>query len=207
MRNHIGLGKLAGLAADVAAAKAGRDLIEERGIEIDLLVGRAIKRSHGALRHPAATRLRRAAVEDQNRRSVSLAVSGEDLLPLHLGAAEHFAHEAAHVVLGCARTARRRGRLHLGLAGAGQDFRAADENARIDPERPADEAEHHDRPDAQAAAADRDAKAAAPTAKTALAASIFDVAAFRKIVQSHGFPPPSLGRSPRIAAALAEVYR
>jgi hypothetical protein len=190
MRNHVGLGKLTGLAADITAAKAGRDLIEKRGVEIDLLVRRTIKRSHGALRHSAATRLCGAAVEDQNRRAVSLAVSGKDLLPLHLGAAEHLAHEAAHVVLGCAGASRRGRRLHLGLAGAGQDFRAADENARIDPERPPEEAEHHDRPDAQAAAADRDAKAAAPAAKTALAASIFDVAAFRKIVQSHGFPPP-----------------
>ena len=48
VRDHIGLRELAGLAADVAAAEAGRDLIEERGVEIDLLVGRAIERPHRA---------------------------------------------------------------------------------------------------------------------------------------------------------------
>jgi hypothetical protein len=59
-----------------------------------------------------------------------------------------------------------------GWLGPGQDLGTADEDARIDAERPADEAEHHDRSDAQAAASDRDAKAAAPAAETTFTASI-----------------------------------
>src|SRR5262245_40475153 len=52
--DHVGLRELAGFAADVAAAEARRDLIEERGVEIDLLVHRTIERPHRALRDPAA---------------------------------------------------------------------------------------------------------------------------------------------------------
>ena len=111
MRDHIGLGKLAGVVTNLAAAKASHDLVEERGVEIDLLIGRAVERSHGALRGSAATGVRRAAIEDEHRRAIDFAVLGEDLLPLQLGAAEHFAHEAPHIVLGaagraCARNPR-----------------------------------------------------------------------------------------------------
>ena len=166
VRDHVGLRELAGLAADVAAAEAGRDLLEERGVEIDLLVRRAIERPHGALRDSAAAGLRLAAVEHENRRAIGLAVLGEDLLP----------HAPRCCRAPCSRSgpcrpaARRcvahvERRLHLRLARAGQDFGAADEEARIDAERPADQAEHHDRADAQTAAADRDAKAAAPAAE------------------------------------------
>src|SRR5262249_29817125 len=153
-----GLRKLARPAADVAAAKARRDLIEERGVEVDLLIGRAVERSHRALRGPAATGMRRAAIENEDRRAISFAILGEDLLPLQLGAAEPLAHEAAHIILGSAGAPRRGRRLHLRLAGTGQDLGAADEQARIDAERPADEAERHDRADAQSAAPDRQAE-------------------------------------------------
>src|SRR5262249_25443728 len=144
VRDHIGLRKLARSAADIAAAKARRDLIEERGVEIDLLISRAIERSHGALRGSAATGVRRTAIENQHGRAVDLAVLGEDLLPLQFGAAEHLAHEAAHIVLRRAGAARRWRRLHLRPTGTGQDLGAADEQARVDAERPADEAERHD---------------------------------------------------------------
>ncbi len=92
------------------------------------------------------------------------------------------------------RRRRRRRLLHLRLTGAGQDLGAADEQARIDAERPADDAEHHDGADAQSAAADR--KTAAPAAAVAtIGASILDVAAFRQVIQAHGFV--SLPASPR----------
>src|SRR5262249_41135064 len=136
-----------------AVAKACRDLIEERSVKIGLRIARAVERSHRALRSSAATGMRRAAIENEDRRTISFAVLGEDLLPLQLGAAEHLAHEAAHIVLGSASAPRRGRRLHLRLAGTGQDLGAADEQARIDAERPADEAERHDRADAQLAPA------------------------------------------------------
>src|SRR6266545_4072758 len=94
VRDHVGLRKLASLAADIAAAEARRDLIEERGVEINLLVGRTVERSHGAARFSAATGLRRAAIEHQHGRAIGSALLGEDLLPLQLGAAEHLADEA-----------------------------------------------------------------------------------------------------------------
>src|SRR5262249_29154850 len=99
VRDHIGLRELARPATDVAAAKARRDLIEEGGVEVDLLISRAVERSHRALRGSAATGMRRAAIKNEDWRTISFAVLGEDLLPLQLGAAEHLAHEAAHVVL------------------------------------------------------------------------------------------------------------
>jgi hypothetical protein len=147
------------------------------------------------LRGPAAIGVRGAAVEHQNRRAIALAVLGEDLLPLQLGAAEHLAHETAYVVLGSASASRRRRRLHLRLALAAQDLGPADEQAWIDAERPADQAERDDRADAQSATADRQAEPSTAAAETAVVASIFDVAAFRQIVQPHGFASLPAGRA------------
>src|SRR5262249_5489635 len=92
---------------------------------------------------------------------------------------------------------------HGGLAGTVQDRGAADEQARIDAERPADEAERHDRADAQSAAADWKAETASAAAKTSLSASILDVAAFRQIVQAHGFASlPAAGHTAAAAVAF-----
>src|SRR5262245_59276117 len=199
VRDHVGLRKLARPAADVAAAEARRDLIEERSVEVNLLIGRAIERSHGALRGSAATGVRRAAIENQHWCAIDLSVLGEGLLPLQFSAAGHLAHEAAHVVPRRACAARRRRRLHLRPAGTSQDLGAPDEQARVDAERPADEAERHDRADAQSAASDRKTETAPAATETALFASILDVAAFRQIVQAHGFA--SLAAAGHTAAA------
>ena len=71
VRDHIGLRELAGLAA--AAAEARLELAEERGVEIDLAVVRAIERPHRALRHAAgrarlAARTSRASARDRSGR-------------------------------------------------------------------------------------------------------------------------------------------
>src|SRR5262249_32778576 len=79
VRDQIGLRELAGLAADVAAAEAGLDLPEERGVEVDFLVRRTIERPHRALRDAAAIRARGAAIQDQYRGTISFAVLGKDL--------------------------------------------------------------------------------------------------------------------------------
>src|SRR5260370_4197826 len=181
VRDNVGRRKLARLAADVAVVETRRDLVEERGVEIDLLVGGTVEGSHGALRFSAATGVRRAAIENEHGWPIDLAVARKDLLPLQVGAAEHLAHEAAHLVLRSAGASRAGRRLRLRPAGAGQDLGAADEHARIDAERPTDEAERYDRAADQSAAADRNA-----TTAVALRASIFDIAAFREIVQAHG---------------------
>ncbi len=58
MRDHIGLGKVAGRAEPVAK------LAVEAGVEIDIVVGRAVERPHRGLRR-AAARLAAAAIEDE----------------------------------------------------------------------------------------------------------------------------------------------
>src|SRR5262249_52162333 len=64
VRDHVGLRKLACLAADVATVETRRDLIEERGVEIDLAVSGTVERSHGALRFSAASGVRCAAIKN-----------------------------------------------------------------------------------------------------------------------------------------------
>src|SRR5262249_7775142 len=145
VRDHVGLRELTGLAADVAAAKARRDLIEERGVEIDLLVRRTIERPHRALRHPAAIGARGAAVENQNRSTLCRPARGEPFLPRRLGAPAPFAAEAALAAGGGAAPPRRRGPPPLRLPLPAQVPAPADEHARIDAERPADQAERDDR--------------------------------------------------------------
>jgi ATP/maltotriose-dependent transcriptional regulator MalT len=98
VRDHIGLRELAGLAADIAAAKPRLDILEERRVEIDLLVSRTIERAHRALRGAAALGVGAAAVEHEHRRTIVPAFLGKNVFPLRLGAAEHAADEPAHLV-------------------------------------------------------------------------------------------------------------
>jgi hypothetical protein len=72
------------------------------------------------------------------------------------------------------------------MPAAGQDFGAADQNARVDTECIADDAEYQHRADAEPAAADRQAKAAAAAA-TAITAAILDILAFRHVIETHQF--------------------
>src|SRR6185436_7377543 len=95
VRDHIGLRKLARLAG--AAAEAALEIVEESGVEIDLAVVRAIERPHRALRR-AAGRTCLSREHDELRRTVGLALLGEDVLPLHLGAAENPSYEFSGLV-------------------------------------------------------------------------------------------------------------
>jgi hypothetical protein len=78
--------------------------------------------------------------------------------------------------------------LLIARSAAGEDFGAADQHPRIDAERPADQAEHHDGADAQAAAADRHPETTARAAAL-FAAAILDVAALLQIFPAHRFAP------------------
>ena len=49
MGDHIGLRKLASLAADLAGAKAPFEVLKETCVEIDLLIDRTIERPLGAV--------------------------------------------------------------------------------------------------------------------------------------------------------------
>jgi hypothetical protein len=72
------------------------------------------------------------------------------------------------------------------LAAARHHLGAADQDARIDPERVADNAEHHDGADAEPATAHAHGQAeAAATAARAIAAAIFDILAFGHIIETH----------------------
>src|SRR5262249_61475475 len=54
VRDHIILRELTGLAANVTGAKPSLKILKETCIEIDLLIQRAIKRTHSRLRKSAA---------------------------------------------------------------------------------------------------------------------------------------------------------
>ena len=73
------------------------------------------------------------------------------------------------------------------LAAAGEDFRAADQDARIDAEGIADEAEHDDGADAEPAAAHRQAEAAAAAhSAAAIVATVIDIVAAAEVIVTHG---------------------
>src|SRR5262249_62123119 len=152
------------------------DLVEERGVEVDLAVDRAIERAHARLRRAAAAPVGDAAIHDQDRRGVGLPGLAEDVLPLDLGAAEDARDEHP------GRVRRRAGPARLLLAGprpvllivaaaAVDHFGAADQQHRVDAERPADQAEHHDGAKPEPATTDRHPETTA-TAAALLAAAI-----------------------------------
>src|SRR5436305_6112710 len=64
VRNHVSLGELAGLAANVARTEAALEIREEAGVEIDLLVARAVKGAHRGLGESAG-RARSAREHDK----------------------------------------------------------------------------------------------------------------------------------------------
>ena len=126
------------------------------------------------------------AVQNEDRRAIGPAVLGKDFFPALIRAAEHAIDEPPRLVLRLTGAARgRRRRLSLGMAGTGEDLGAADEQAWIDAERPADNAQHHNGADTQPAAADGKPEPA-PSPEAAFAAPILYVAAFRQVVQAHG---------------------
>jgi hypothetical protein len=62
---------------------------------------------------------------------------------------------------------------------------AADEDARIDAERPTNQAEHDDCSDSEAAAPDRDTDASASTETAVVTSTVFNVVAAAEIVPTH----------------------
>ena len=92
VRDHIGIGEIA------AAAELLLHVVEEGHVEIDLLVDRAIERTHGGLRL-AAARARHAAVENEPRIDIGDALLGrQHLAPDGLGLAQHGGYEIAHLI-------------------------------------------------------------------------------------------------------------
>src|SRR5262249_5347889 len=54
VRDHVGLRELAGFTADIAGPKPSLKILKETCVEVDLLVQRAIERTHRGLRKAAA---------------------------------------------------------------------------------------------------------------------------------------------------------
>src|SRR5262249_6308214 len=86
----------------------------------------------------------------------------------------------------------------LDMPAAVHDLGAADQDAWIDAERPAEQAENDDGSDPDAAAADRDAHTAAAEA-TFVAARVLDIVAAAKIIPTHD------RFLPKIVAIIAEL--
>src|SRR6516225_9794392 len=95
MCDDIGLRELAALAAGVAASEASLQVLKEARIEINLVVDRAVERTHGGLRKPAA-RLGGSGKHHQSWWLVLLSRLSKNSGPLHFGATEHGRNEVAH---------------------------------------------------------------------------------------------------------------
>ena len=123
------------------------------------------------------------------RTGVGLPAGLEDLVPAIVDLAENAGDHAAHLV---GRRAGLGGRgLAIGLIGrrlaaAGENFGAADQDARIDAEGIAEQAEHDDGADAEPAAAHRNAEAAATHSAAAVVATVIDIVAAAEIIVTHG---------------------
>ena len=90
VRDDIGLRELA------RRVEALRKLAEELGVEVDVLVGRAVERPHCGLRR-AASGLIALRVSDQLRRRVADALRLEQIGPCILGRSKDLEHEMTRV--------------------------------------------------------------------------------------------------------------
>src|SRR6516225_6526610 len=182
VRNDIGFGELAGLTVR-AAAKLILQIVEERSIEINALIARAIKWPHGRSRKGTGGRFG-AGEEPQLWRMIGTPIGGKDLGPNILRAAQHRGYELTGLVVWRAGIDLGRwATLLRGLSATGKNLCAADKHAWIDTERPADQAENDDHADAETATAARYAEAA--TARRARLAVILDVGTLAQILPAH----------------------
>src|ERR1700682_3969239 len=167
--DDIGRGELAGIAR--AAVKPGFDLTEKSGIEVDRLVRRAVERPHRRLRHAAAPAIGGVAKQHDFWTRIGLPAGLENFTPAIVDLAEDAGDHAAHLVgrrPGLGGPGPAIGLIAGCMAAAGQNFRAADQDARIDAERVADQAKDDDGADAEPAAAHRNAEAAAAAHSAAI---------------------------------------
>jgi hypothetical protein len=165
VRDHVRLREVA------AGAHARGHLVEERRVDVDLLVAGAVERPDRRGR-AAARRCHHLREQHQRRRRILLACLREDLAPHVLGGAEHRADQLRR--LGGRR--RRPGlpgrrRLRLDLA---QQL-----------ERVLAEQEGHDQHEHQPA----DAQSAHAHAADALAAAVLHIGALSSDAPLHGHPP------------------
>jgi hypothetical protein len=178
VRNHIGLGELARLAADIASAEASLEILKETCVEVNFLIKGAIERTHSRLRKPA-TRPGCSGKHDQRWRLVLFPSLSENVGPFRLCATKNRGDEPTHSI---GRSAWFGRRLLLGLTGFRQHVGALNEDARIDTQCPTDETEYDDRADPDSAAA-RSGKAAAPSTTP-----VFNSVALGQLIKPHDLP-------------------
>jgi hypothetical protein len=177
MGDDISIGKV------TAAAEAPLHVLKEGRVEINFLIPWAIERPHGGL-GAAASRGCAAAIEHELRLDVGNAfLLGQNFRPDRLVGREHGGDELAHVIGGRPRLPRLRRRGLGARAHLVDHFGTADEKARINPERPADEAENDNCPDAKATLAAGNA--------ASLPAPVLDIGRTAEILPFHERPPPS----------------
>src|SRR5215469_6601251 len=180
--NDIGFRELAGLAVR-AATKFILKIVKERSIKINALIARAIKRPHGRPRKGTGGWFG-AGEEPQLRRMIGTPIGGEDFGPNILRAAQHRGYELTDLVVWRDGVdIGRRATLLRGLSATGENLCATDEDAWIDTERPADQAENDDHADPETATAAGYAQAA--TTRGASLAVILDVATLAQILPTH----------------------
>src|SRR5262245_44502825 len=93
--DHISFGEFAGFAG--AATEALLNITEERGIEINASIVRAVERSHRRLRE-AATTLDHTRVKTKTRHAVPLPALLENFLPSVLCVPEYGGDKIAHLI-------------------------------------------------------------------------------------------------------------
>src|SRR6516164_3031435 len=95
--DHIGFGELAGFAVR-AAAKLILQIVEERGVEINALIARAIKWTHRRSRKGTGGRFG-AGEEPQLRRLIGPPIGSEGLGPNIFRAAQHRGYELTCLIV------------------------------------------------------------------------------------------------------------
>src|SRR5205814_3465209 len=129
------------------------------------------------------------AKQHDARTRLGLPAGPEDLVPAIVDLAEDTGDHAAHLVGRCALLCGSRA---IGLiawrvtTAARENFRATDENARIDSERVAHESEHDDGADAESAAAHRQTEAATAHSTAFIVATVLDILAATEVIVAHG---------------------
>src|SRR5215212_3013802 len=154
------------------AAAAGSPAAES-GIEENLPVRRTVERPHRRLRHATAAAIRGVAKQHDARTRIGLSAGLEDFAPAIVDLAEDARDHAADLVgrrAAFCGSGSAIGLIARRMVAAGENFRATDQDAWIDPERVADKPQHDDGADAKSAASHRKTKATTAAKSTAIIA-------------------------------------
>ena len=182
--DDIGIGEIA------AATELALHVPEERRVEIDFSVVRAVERAHRRLRG-SARRFRRAVEQHEpGWLELDALLRRQDFAPHILVLPENGGHELADLVArgaGLALCMLGRGFCLAAAAHTVHHLGSADEDARVDPQREGDQAKYDDRADAEMARAKTSATAAEHPAAAGifLAPAILDIVGAACVFPSH----------------------